>query len=92
MYLRPETGQLLTAQYIRESLERLKSIYPNNQMWSLLEAKLTKQPSNLQDCLHLLNSSKKTLQRTDQDEGGPIILSLADYSLFRLFALSEVGW
>ncbi|CEJ02857.1 hypothetical protein RMCBS344292_16851 [Rhizopus microsporus] len=92
MYLRPETGQLLTAQYIRESLERLKSIYPNNHMWSLLEAKLTKQPSNLQDCLHLLNSPKKTLQPTDQDEGGPIILSLADYSLFRLFALSEVGW
>lgn len=88
MYVQLDTHQSL---WIKDRLDSIMLDYPNSPLLQLLQVKMLKNSTNLDQCLQTLYTAKKICHKINE-KGIIKSSSIKEYNQFRLFILFEIGW
>ncbi|KAG0167949.1 hypothetical protein DFQ28_006227 [Apophysomyces sp. BC1034] len=100
LFIHPDLlPESLDMDYARTTLEKLKTNYPRNNLWKLLEGRMCKMEGKVERSLALMREARKrTRQDFDDGQGNDATehkkhdYTLSGLTQFQLCAVYEIGW
>lgn len=91
IYIQPEINEFFQYKDASEILERMKSYYPNGQIWSLIQGKLRKGESSIL-LFEKAKNANHGIQKEAETKDYFRNASITEFIQFRSFAIYELGW
>ncbi|KAI7907680.1 uncharacterized protein BX663DRAFT_491693 [Cokeromyces recurvatus] len=96
IYIQPQINPYLLFEEVKFMLERLKSKYPNGQLWQLIDGKFKQMEGKIDESIFILENTTTTKRPSNSFVTEIKInhqnTSILDFSQLRLLVTYEIGW